>query len=212
MLVVLGILIALQINNWNEDRKERMQEQEILHALKSSTEINLKVLQENRDRVGLYLENSVRVLDLLSEPVLNMDSLANYFPRALLTGFRISDRLDMSGYKRLESAGIEILQSQPLKLTLVDLYETSIPWMNSIGDEWSLYLKDISIQLVRDGIIRHEFGKGFTPRNNLDRDQLDTLNSIMSMRRAQKDRGVRFLNQSIEKCRDILKYIEGQIT
>ena len=30
ILVVIGILIALQINNWNETRKERAQEQELL--------------------------------------------------------------------------------------------------------------------------------------------------------------------------------------
>lgn len=30
LLVVIGIIIALQINNWNEDRKEKLKEEEIL--------------------------------------------------------------------------------------------------------------------------------------------------------------------------------------
>ena len=34
LLVVIGILIALQINNWNEQRKTRQSEQEILNNLK----------------------------------------------------------------------------------------------------------------------------------------------------------------------------------
>ena len=33
ILVVIGILIALQINNWNEDRKNSMQEQLYLNGL-----------------------------------------------------------------------------------------------------------------------------------------------------------------------------------
>jgi len=34
VLVVIGILIALQINNWNEDRKERKQEKEFITSVK----------------------------------------------------------------------------------------------------------------------------------------------------------------------------------
>ena len=33
VLVVIGILIALQINNWNEFKKERVKEQKILASL-----------------------------------------------------------------------------------------------------------------------------------------------------------------------------------
>lgn len=33
VLVVIGILIALQINNWNESRKDRITEQKILNIL-----------------------------------------------------------------------------------------------------------------------------------------------------------------------------------
>ena len=34
ILVVVGILIALQINNWNEQRKNNTKEQQILSQLK----------------------------------------------------------------------------------------------------------------------------------------------------------------------------------
>ena len=47
VLVVIGILIALQINNWNEERKEAKQEQQILQKLQLelSNDINLIQLQ-----------------------------------------------------------------------------------------------------------------------------------------------------------------------
>jgi uncharacterized protein DUF6090 len=44
-LVVIGILIALTINNWNEDRKKQIQENVILHNLKSEFKSNLKFLE-----------------------------------------------------------------------------------------------------------------------------------------------------------------------
>ena len=35
VLVVIGILLALQVNNWNETRKDRLTEREILQNLRS---------------------------------------------------------------------------------------------------------------------------------------------------------------------------------
>ena len=44
-LVVIGILIALQINNWNEWRKDRIIEKEILHDLQLTLESNIAVIK-----------------------------------------------------------------------------------------------------------------------------------------------------------------------
>ena len=41
ILVVFGILIALQINNWNEERKDRIKEQVILKQLQEDYQANL---------------------------------------------------------------------------------------------------------------------------------------------------------------------------
>jgi len=42
VLVVIGILIALQINNWNERRKEKTLEKEYLAKLRNEVVFNLK--------------------------------------------------------------------------------------------------------------------------------------------------------------------------
>jgi len=46
VLVVIGILIALQINTWNEERKDSQTEQKLLRQLKSEYLINLEQLEE----------------------------------------------------------------------------------------------------------------------------------------------------------------------
>jgi len=45
-LVVIGILIALQINNWNEWRKERATEIELLNSLKEEITANIRQLED----------------------------------------------------------------------------------------------------------------------------------------------------------------------
>lgn len=46
LLVVIGILIALQINNWNEKRKTRILEQQLLGSLLQEFETNLEILEQ----------------------------------------------------------------------------------------------------------------------------------------------------------------------
>ena len=45
-LVVLGILIALQINNWNEWRKDRILEKETLREIAENIEFNIEVFED----------------------------------------------------------------------------------------------------------------------------------------------------------------------
>lgn len=50
-LVVIGILIALQINNWNEARKEKIKEGRYLIQLKEEFEDNLKITEGSRSNM-----------------------------------------------------------------------------------------------------------------------------------------------------------------
>jgi len=44
LLVVIGILIALSINNWNDQRKQKLVETEQLESIKSELDLGLKNL------------------------------------------------------------------------------------------------------------------------------------------------------------------------
>lgn len=59
LLMVIGILIALSINNWNEGRKERKKEKLTIEILKDEIEKNLSHINED------YLSNSM-ILDSLT--------------------------------------------------------------------------------------------------------------------------------------------------
>jgi len=56
LLVVIGILIALQINNWNEVRKSENNKQKLMIALKKEFLINKKNLEKHS--LGLHKNNS----------------------------------------------------------------------------------------------------------------------------------------------------------
>ena len=54
ILVVIGILIALQINTWNESRKEHIQETQLLKSLKKEYFDNLNQLNDK-----IYIRNKI---------------------------------------------------------------------------------------------------------------------------------------------------------
>ncbi len=67
ILVVIGILIALSINNWNEGRKEIEQEQTILKQLKTDYEANLIQLENKIEMRHKLIAESLNVLDITSK-------------------------------------------------------------------------------------------------------------------------------------------------
>ncbi|MFT6995994.1 MAG: hypothetical protein ACJA1P_002741, partial [Maribacter sp.] len=56
ILVVIGILIALSINNWNENRKIRNTEQQYLHTLKEEFSFNKDELKSIMNRNNLNFD------------------------------------------------------------------------------------------------------------------------------------------------------------
>lgn len=66
VLVVLGILIALQINNWNENRKEKIEEIKILNILKSEYTYNRTELDRSIKKAERMQEHSDTLLKIFA--------------------------------------------------------------------------------------------------------------------------------------------------
>jgi len=76
VLVVLGILIALQINNWNEGRKNNIIEQDTLSSLKYDLESALVQLDEKLEQNRNYRYLDSTLLDIIHfKKDISMDSL-----------------------------------------------------------------------------------------------------------------------------------------
>lgn len=79
ILVVIGILIALQINNWNEDKKDRIQEQELLNQLQSEFKSNLEQLDQKIGMRNEMVSASLKLIRYLDYPeTRHSDSISKY--------------------------------------------------------------------------------------------------------------------------------------
>jgi hypothetical protein len=62
ILVVIGILIALQINNWNEQRKDNIKEMQIVKSLYNEFLENSNYTEERMEELAMFIEGSGKLL------------------------------------------------------------------------------------------------------------------------------------------------------
>ena len=136
ILVVIGILIALSINNWNEAQKNKAVEQQLLTSLLQELETNLDILAKTVETNTKIIESSIAIGKFTgpSLPILNEKELSQNMVGAFKYASRYVpnkgtyDEISNSGKLSLISdpslrKAISELQSQ---LELVKIQETSV--------------------------------------------------------------------------------------
>jgi hypothetical protein len=114
ILVVIGTLIALRINNWNESQKEQAQEQELLSQLQSEFQSNLEQLDQKTDLRNQMITASLKLLNTIDHPeTRNSDSIVKYIS---LTA--IGPTFDPIVNDINSSERIQLLQNSSLKENL----------------------------------------------------------------------------------------------
>ena len=126
VLVVIGILIALQINNWNEYQKERKSERLLLSEIRDNLKYDLNDFESNITTLQNKSISSKMMLKALENNIPYHDSLGYYF--SYLNAYpHFSSKTN--GYKLLQSKGWEIVINNNLRNKITDLYEDSYQYI-----------------------------------------------------------------------------------
>jgi len=132
VLVVIGILIALQINNWNEYQKERKSEHLILSEIRDNLKYDLNDFESNITTLQNKSISSKAVLQALEKDIAYHDSLGYYF--SYLNAYPHFS-CKRNGYKLLQSKGLEIITNDELRNKINDLYEDRYQYLLTIEKE-----------------------------------------------------------------------------
>ncbi len=137
LLVVIGILIALQVNNWNEHRKLTEQKYSMLAELKSDLEETLSDLQIGKSLNESTIENYRIILAAIdnNEPHSDKIDRASFF----INAFHVP-RFRRTTYESLKS-NTEILSNDSLKKTISDLYDRRFTYLTEdhLKIEWAIF-------------------------------------------------------------------------
>ena len=118
-LVMIGILLALQVNNWNEDIAKREKETAILGELRKNLETNASTLTEFiHEQTTRDKELDVIIHHIEMEKPYT-DSLGIYL-RQVRRGAYIS--LNSSAFESLQSLGFDLISNESLRYSIIDLH------------------------------------------------------------------------------------------
>ena len=206
LLVMIGILLALQINNWNEAGKTRNLELKLLAEIKIALENDKNIhLERLMQRSNLWVKECNDLIHVLDHDLPYHDSLGRKFhvlTSAAGTGF------STGAYNSLESVGIQIVRNDELRNRLVALYTQHIP-----GLETGFQNSRSNVLNFGRPLIRTEFkhlGETYVPVD-FDRLRQDVLlyNVLKSIRNnnmsLQDD-----LRQTVDRIDGIITLIEEE--
>ena len=144
VLVVIGILIALQINNWNEDRKSTAQETLYLTRLLSENKQDILSFNENIKELQKGMESTVNFSEALKDETIDEPSLitsANaYFQYGSIYPIFYSSN---STFEDLSSTGnLKVITNTNLRDSIVQHYASHkyVAERINIAISWALPL------------------------------------------------------------------------
>ena len=142
ILVVIGILIALSINNWNENSKNERLETNYLSRISKDLEndllefdVAIKLAQERNNRV-LFLQ------EVIENPELVRDS-SNYFVQSIISaGYSYIPTISNHSFEELKSSGrLALIQDEELRVLIAKYY--GFVFSNT---QWSFLKEDIQLK------------------------------------------------------------------
>ncbi|GGD49175.1 DUF6090 family protein [Muriicola marianensis] len=121
-LVVIGILIALGINNWNEKRKEQTFELQLLYSFKDGLQKDLQDLEGNVrwHKRGLAASDTI-LLALENDIDYDLEKISRNFSDFMTPTFF---RYSTSAFETLKSKGITTISNKELRDAIIGVYDS----------------------------------------------------------------------------------------
>jgi len=218
LLVVIGILIALQINNWNESKKARIYELKILKEIRAALIQDINYSEGLlEDRIKIIDENSQALLKLIQQENIDVEIFNNHF-KSMYSGFVF--QYNNGAYEALKATGIEKISNDTLRNSLVEFYEFQVPRNQKL----LLYTNGADIIELQNDLLWQLFdysiGQSFYDKNkNAYRINKYKFNDFKDMRLLklinlkvnQASNGKSRINNFIEDSNDLLKIINQEL-
>ena len=207
LLVVIGILIALSINDWNQFEKDRVKEKSILLNIKENLKINDSLIN---DYVKYHLKNNYSsqiIIETITNNKPYSDSLDLHFNRAR---FQIvgSNYLSYMGYEELKNVGFDIIRNEALKNEILKLFEVTysskiqkLKWFDQIDPHREKNLYD-----------NFTDSKGFLKPINYDSLLLDNYYiSMISALKTHRSYWIEMLNECKLETQKLYQLINNEL-
>tara|TARA_R110001606_G_scaffold388956_1_gene554639 strand:- start:755 stop:1468 length:714 start_codon:yes stop_codon:yes gene_type:complete len=208
VLVMVGILLALQVNNWNEKRKQDRYEREMLIDIYSSLKSDYNRCQNVLSTLNKQFIANDSIIKFMENKTGDITTINDYFNTT-----SISYQIDfqISAYESLKSKGLDIISNDSLRKSLINLYDYAYPRILNKFSNYNIHLRNewrpfminnfqFKIESDNNGISRHP----------IDFDKLNSetkMENILILNRALIVNKKNNLRQLMNKLENILEFI-----
>jgi hypothetical protein len=209
LLVMIGILLALQVNNWNTDRILKAQEKSILEEVKRNIETN--IIEANQDYSVLKEKHAS--LDIImnhlksDEPF--HDSLSDYFEK--IYGSRYFNSVT-SGYQVLKNNS-EIRLADEMRFELSAYFEERVfdveYAMNSYKNYYFNYIENYFRLHFETSFTQDQGATGkLIPRDYSELKRNDSFRASLNLLKREKEYVMTFLIRFQEQSNEVLAKLQ----
>ncbi len=207
-LVVIGILIALQINNWNEWRKERAVEKELLHQFHTELNSDIKQIEYTLSVYENIINSCSVLIDHLKTKKVYNDSL-NYH-LAVWNDYEHFN-LNSGAISNLNSRGVEIISDPELRNSILQLYNQTYTYSKDIGRHFREDHIEFTYPMYLERIEPVEWKKIAIPNDYEElMDDQEFLNHLQWIKNASTFNAA-FYTEAVTEVQNVIKSIEDYV-
>ena len=144
ILVVIGILIALQINNWNEEKKVFQYQTKMLHEIRNELIKDTLYFSEIIDKVKNVREEAGQMFRLLGESNVSNDTISKYI-NILPESYEFT--YHKGAYESLKSTGLDKIKNDSIRRLITDMYDFTLPrtemYIKFLSEQFEKYQKSV---------------------------------------------------------------------
>lgn len=207
LLVVLGILIALQINNWNQNVNNQnyatLLLKEIYYDLADDYTIIYVGVEPRLERKIISVN---RIKEMMTDVTVPSDSVFMRYYEGMKQGFFLSQRT--GAFESLKLGGLEKIENDSLRTELLEFYESDIPrslkFIYGFDDQIQSRVKDLEAELFEYKFMSIQNGEKIhikLPKNaNYINDQaLHEIYAMLNRDAYEKKSRLRYLKNNYNK-------------
>ena len=217
LLVMIGILLALQVSNWNDKRIAQKNEVKILSQLNQDFKVNLKELTGIHENLIMSNKYGLKFLTHLNEGKAYSDSIPiwidfygthNIFNNANTT------------YKNLENSDKTVITSDSLRIRITLMYERDFANVHTrermLYEEYSPdykkeLFKNFKLGPIKETWLEGQFSAVVIPRDwDALKNNDDFKNAFMSLYNSRLIR-IKWLGQTLDELNVLIKDVDKEI-
>jgi len=151
ILVVIGILIALSINNWNSQRQAILKLESNFKYLKEDLNSNKRQLLNLIERREKVIESCTKLLDnyLERKNITSREFISTYY---LVVSERKFESVNNGISKIMSSNSIESKEFQPIR-DLLRSYKNDISKLKELEEKENAFIENMEAKLTSNGFI-----------------------------------------------------------